>query len=117
MHDTIADGYVAAAKIRPPLLLQLRHQLEPDLAVRLVGLVELTDDGSQRLNKVGAADDPDQPAVLDHGNALDALAFEQRGYLGKRCVLGDRDYPRRHDFADFFAMRLGEIGGERARAG
>ena len=48
MHDAIADGDIAAAKIGPRLLLQSRHQLEPDLAVGFVVLVHPADHRCER---------------------------------------------------------------------
>src|SRR5712671_4932008 len=117
MHDPIADGDIAAAKIGPRLLLQSRHQLEPDLAVGFVVLVHPADHRCERLDQVRAADHANELAVFDDRNTLNALSLEQRGNLGERRVLGNRYDTRRHDFPDPLAVRLGEFFGERARAG
>src|SRR5262249_50864839 len=57
----------------------------------------------------------DELAVLDYRDALDALALEESGNLGERRLFGNRDHARGHNFADLLAVRLGEVGGERAR--
>src|SRR5271163_3687907 len=81
MDDAAADRDVAAAEIGPRLLLQPRHQLEPDLPIRFVVLVHSADHRGQCLDQVGAADDPDELTVSDYRDAFDAFALEQRGDL------------------------------------
>ena len=54
MHDTIADGDIPAPEIGPRLLLQPGKQVEPDLAVRLIVLVDVSDHRGERLNQIGA---------------------------------------------------------------
>ena len=49
--------------------------------------------------EIGAADDADEFAVPQDGNALDATVLHQRGDSGKRCILVDDNWIGRHDIA------------------
>ena len=79
MHDSVTDGNIAATEIGPRLLAQPSQQFEPDLAIGFAILVDMANNRGQRLDQIGAADDPDELTVLDDRNALDALALKQCG--------------------------------------
>ena len=75
MDDTAGHDDVARTKVGPVLIGQARQQLVPDLAIRLSRRLRLQG-GGQGLNEVRSAHDADQLAVLDDGNALDAVLFQ-----------------------------------------
>ena len=72
MHQAVADCDVAAPEIGPRLLLQPGKQVEPDLAVRLVVLVDASNHRGERLNQIGAADDADELAASRKGKGKKA---------------------------------------------
>src|SRR5262249_18011215 len=82
--------------VGPVLIGQARQQLVPDLAIRLSRRLRLQG-GGQGLNEVRSAHDADQLAVLDDGNALDAVLFQQRGDFRQRGLFRRRHHVRRHD--------------------
>src|SRR5262249_19007312 len=54
MHNTTADRNVPVAKTCPRLISESRQQLKPNLAVRLVVLVEPAAHRGERLDQIGA---------------------------------------------------------------
>src|SRR4029077_11312059 len=58
----------------------------------------------EELEHVGAAEQADHLAALDHRHAADALADEKARGLVDAGVLGDGDHARTHDVARYLAL-------------
>ena len=96
MHHLIGDDDIAFAEIGPGLVGQPGEDRVPDIPIRRRILGRRLKAGlrrSKRLDKVGAADDSDELAILEDRNPLDAVLFEDVGELPERAYLRSRKSP------------------------
>src|SRR6516162_10889164 len=111
MHDAVRDDNVRFAAVCPSLVTQIGQQAAAYHAVPVItGQVGTA--AGQYSEEIGAADNPDELAVVQDRHALDASRFHQIGYFAESRQLSDADYVTAHDIGDTSCMRLDEFTGQ-----
>ena|SRR6516225_11236957 len=111
MHEAIRDDNVRFAAVCPSLLTQIGQQAAAYQAVAVI-TGQVSSAAGQYSEEIGAADNPDELAVVQDRHALDASGLHQIGYFAESRQLGDADYVTAHDIGDSSCMRLDEFTGQ-----
>ncbi len=105
-RDTDERGFCPRFAVEPG------HHVLPDGGVIGLHVRHSIAQSRERLQQISAADDTDEPAVMNDRNAFDALTLQYRRELGNRRIRTGRDHIVRHDIGDPARMRLHVFGRE-----
>src|SRR5271156_1549379 len=111
MHDAIRDDNVGFAAVCPSLLAQIGRRAAAYQPVPVI-IGQVGSAAGQYSQEIGAADNPDELAVVRDRHALDASRLHQIGYFAESGQFGDADYVAAHDIGDSSSMRLDEFTGQ-----
>src|SRR5262245_1638118 len=100
---------------RPGLTCELRQNAVANGLITGRSRPDVAREAGERMNQVGATDDPNHLLVAHYGQTLDLMLLHQPHDLIERRALGGRQRIRRHDLADLAAMGAGIFVGQPAR--
>ncbi len=113
VNHTVHHHDIEMGEVGPVLAFQgLDHFFAQRTIVAGRRLPHLLALGGQRLQQVGAADDADHGAIIDHRHPLDLLALQRLRNLPRRRVRRHRHHFGGHDLFGLHGVGLDELLGQ-----